>query len=185
MTLLVHNFEVRNCEATIILGDSETMEPIKADALITDPPYGVNFAHGGGCVTGAARGTRFAGDSCTGDNHPFDPTKWLGYVIVALWGANHYASKLPDSSCWLVWDKRDGTGNNDQADCELAWTNLDSPARLKRHLWNGMLKDSEREERRVHPMQKPVVLMAWTMEQCKVPIGATVLDPCEAEETLL
>ena len=40
-----------------------------------------------------------------------------------------------------------------------------------------MLKDSERGEQRVHPMQKPVVLMAWTMEQCKVPIGATVLDP--------
>jgi len=152
------------------------MELPAADALITDPPYGIAFAHGGGggCL---AESTRFAGDAIMGDDKPFEPSRWLGYGIVALWGANHYASKLPDCACWLVWDKRDGVCSNDQADCELAWTNLRSPARLKRHLWNGMLKDSERGEQRVHPMQKPVVLMAWTMEQCKGPIGATVLDP--------
>ena len=28
-----------------------------------------------------------------------------------------------------------------------------------------------------HPTQKPVIVMAWTLEQLKVPIGATVLDP--------
>ena len=172
----VQRFVGRHCVATLILGDSETMELPAADALITDPPYGIGFAHGGGggCL---AESTRFAGDAIMGDDKPFDPSRWLGYGIVALWGANHYASKLPDCACWLVWDKRDGVCSNDQADCELAWTNLRSPARLKRHLWNGMLKDSERGEQRVHPMQKPVVLMAWAMEQCKVPIGATVLDP--------
>lgn len=172
----MQRFVGRHCVATLILGDSETMELPAADALITDPPYGIGFAHGGGggCL---AESTRFAGDAIMGDDKPFDPSRWLGYGIVALWGANHYASKLPDCACWLVWDKRDGVCSNDQADCELAWTNLRSPARLKRHLWNGMLKDSERGEQRVHPMQKPVVLMAWAMEQCKVPIGATVLDP--------
>mgnify|MGYP000911072919 CR=1 len=173
----LQRFVGRHCVATLILGDSETMELPAADALITDPPYGIGFAHGGGCVTGAARGTRFAGAAIHGDDKPFEPARWLGFGIVALWGANHYASKLPDCACWLVWDKRDGIDSNDQADCELAWTNLRSPASLKRHMWNGMLKDSERGEPRVHPMQKPVVLMAWTMEQCKVPIGATVLDP--------
>ena len=172
----LQRFVGRHCVATLILGDSETMELPQADALITDPPYGIAFAHGGGggCL---AESTRFAGDAIMGDDKPFEPSRWLGYGIVALWGANHYASKLPDCACWLVWDKRDGVCSNDQADCELAWTNLRSPARLKRHLWNGMLKDSERGEQRVHPMQKTVVLMAWTMEQCKVPIGATVLDP--------
>jgi site-specific DNA-methyltransferase (adenine-specific) len=152
--------------ATLYLGDCLHMLPMKADALISDPPYGIGFAHGGGggCL---AESTRFAGDAIMGDDAPFDPAPRLQYPIVVLWGGNHYASKLPDCACWLVWDKRDGVCSNDQADCELAWTNL----------WNGMLKDSERGEQRVHPMQKPVIVMAWAMEQAKVPEGATVLDP--------
>ncbi len=173
----LHPIVMRQFEGvTIYNSDCLEVLPIAADALITDPPYGIAFAHGGGggCL---AESTRFAGDAIMGDDKPFDPSPWLEYPIVVLWGGNHYASKLPDCACWLVWDKRDGVCSNDQADCELAWTNLKSPARLKRHLWNGMLKDSERGERRVHPMQKPVVLMAWAMEQAKVPVGATVLDP--------
>ena len=169
--------EFRAEGVTLILGNCLDYMPIIADAVISDPPYGIAFAHGGGCVTGAARGTRFAGDAIMGDDAPFDPSPWVKYPIAVLWGGNHYASKLPDRACWLVWDKRDGIDSNDQADCELAWTNLRSPARLKRHLWNGMLKDSERGEPRVHPTQKPVVMMAWAMERAKVPVGATVLDP--------
>ena len=33
------------------------------------------------------------------------------------------ANNLPPARGWLVWDKQ--TGDNDYADCELAWTNLD------------------------------------------------------------
>lgn len=175
---MTRTFEHNGCTATLILGDCLQILPTlgKVDAVISDPPYGIKFAHGGGggCL---AESTRFGGDAIMGDDKPFDPSRWLGYGIVALWGANHYASKLPDCACWLVWDKRDGICSNDQADCELAWTNQHLPARLKRHLWNGMLKDSERGERRVHPTQKPVPLMAWVMDRVSVPIGATVLDP--------
>ena len=79
------------------------------------------------------------------------------------WGGNHYAASagLPDSSCWLVWDK-DNTGNF--ADCELAWTNHPGAVRLLRHMWNGMLRASERGKR-VHPTQKPVALAVWAFEQ--------------------
>lgn len=166
----------RYSTATLYCADCLTLLPLEADAVISDPPYGVAFAHGGGggCL---AQSTRFAGDAIVGDAEPFDPSPWLSYRVIALWGANHYASRLPNSACWLVWDKRDGICSNDQADCELAWTNLKSPARLKRHLWNGMLKQSERDEVRLHPMQKPVALLAWAMEQCRIANDATVLDP--------
>lgn len=75
------------------------------------------------------------------------------------WGGNYYAHALPLSSCWLVWDK-ENTGNF--ADCELAWTNSPTAVRIFRHMWNGMLKDSERGQRRVHPTQKPQALFVWT-----------------------
>lgn len=84
-------------------------------------------------------------------------------AIHIWWGGNHYASALPDSKCWIVWDKENGDSNF--ADAELAWTNMDRGVRLFRHKWNGMLKASERGEARVHPTQKPVALAVWCMER--------------------
>lgn len=176
---MTRKFTWKGLTAELFLSDWEDVigNLKKIDAVITDPPYGIDFSHAGGCVTGVASGTKFAGVEIIGDDSPFDPTPWLNHPIVVLFGANHFASRLPDSPCWLVWDKRDSTGTNDQADCELAWTNIKSPARLKRHLWNGMLKDSERGEQRLHPTQKPVCLMSWCMDQTGVKPNHTVLDP--------
>lgn len=116
------------------------------------------------------------GRTIEGDDEPFDPSPWLGYPVVVLWGANHYASRLPDSPCWLVWDKRNGITTNDQADCEMAWTNLRGVARLMSRYWNGA-QARERGDVRYHSNQKPVSLMAWCLDKAKVPQGALVLDP--------
>jgi site-specific DNA-methyltransferase (adenine-specific) len=160
--------------AELWLGDCRDILPTLSgvDAVVTDPPYGIGFSHGGGggCL---ARSTAFADVTIHGDNEPFQPEVWLGFPQTILWGANHYASRLPDASCWLTWDKRDGVCSNDQADCEHAWTNLGGPARITRHLWNGMLKASERGEVRVHPTQKPVAVMEW----CARLTTGTILDP--------
>lgn len=58
----------------------------------------------------------------------------------------------------------------------MAWTNLPGAVRLFRHMWNGMLRASERDLPRVHPTQKPVALMRWCIAQA----GAveSVIDPC-------
>ncbi len=93
-------------------------------------------------------------------------------AVHVWWGGNYYASSLPDSACWLVWDK-ETTGNF--ADCELAWTNQDKAARLFRHQWNGMLRASERG-RRVHPTQKPAALAVWVYETLGKD-GDVILDP--------
>lgn len=90
------------------------------------------------------------------------------------WGANYYADRLPPASGWLVWDK-DNSGHF--ADVELAWTNIKSPARLFRHRWNGMLRASEKG-RRIHPTQKPEILMSWCLEQLSKPgTPGLVVDP--------
>ena len=163
----------------LILGDCLDVLPTLSgiDAVVTDPPYGIGFAHGGGggCL---AESTRFAHETIAGDDRPFDPAPWLAFPVVVLWGANHYADKLPPKARWLVWDKRDGMASNDQADCEMAWTNATKPARLFSHKWNGMLRDGEEKKRkRQHPMQKPVRLMVWTLDQVGIEKGRIVLDP--------
>ena len=162
---------------TLMLGDClDRLADLKADAVVSDPPYGIGYSHGkGGGVL--AKATVFDAHPIHGDDRPFDPSPWLRFPAVALWGANHYADRLPARSCWLIWDKRDGIASNDQADCEIAWTNVKGPARLFHHRWMGMLKASERGILRVHPTQKPVALMRWCIERLKLKPSATILDP--------
>ena len=149
------------------------------DAVVTDPPYGMKLATN---YKSRGRGP-LAGCNdyrpVHGDDKPFDPSPWLQFPIVCLFGANYYSNLLPARSKWLVWDKREGTGINDGADIEMAWTKTDKGTvpRLFHHRWNGMIKASERDQKRVHPTQKPVALMCWVMDQLGIPEGATVLDP--------
>lgn len=91
------------------------------------------------------------------------------------WGGNHYADSLPPSPAWIVWDKDNGT--NSFADCEMAWTNQTTAARIFKHRWNGMLKGSEHGQRRVHPTQKPVALAEWCMEKHWGKDSGPCLDP--------
>jgi site-specific DNA-methyltransferase (adenine-specific) len=153
-----------------------TLPDGSVDAVVTDPPFGMNLAKRSG--TGRSKACRALDDyRVIGDDKPFDPSAWLGFPVVAMFGANHYAHLLPPARKWLVWDKRDGGTSDDQADCELAWTNARGPGRLLSHKWRGMIKASERDQKRVHPTQKPIELMKWVMDQLEIPDGATVFDP--------
>jgi site-specific DNA-methyltransferase (adenine-specific)/modification methylase len=162
---------------TIYCGDCREILPsLEVDLLLGDPPYGA-----GKKLYGDASNTRsnltqaFDYPMIYDDDKPFDPSHLLGFKKVILWGGNYFANKLPDTSSWLVWDKRDGLTSNDQADCEIAWSNIGGPARLFRHRWYGMIKDSEKDQRRVHPTQKPAALMSWCIGLAK-PQGL-IVDP--------
>jgi site-specific DNA-methyltransferase (adenine-specific) len=161
-------------QCSLYLGDCREILPYieGVNALVSDPPYGISYKSPSG------RGETVRGDYpiIHGDDQPFDPTPFLGYSQVVLFGANHYADKLPPSAKWLVWDKRDGGTPNNNSDCELAWVKNGGSARLIRHLWNGMLKASEKDDRRVHPTQKPVAVMEWVLKQATKE-GDLVLDP--------
>ena len=78
-----------------------------------------------------------------------------------IFGGNYFTGFLPASRCWLVWDKENG--ENDFADCELAWTSFNTSVRKFEWLWNGMSRQGERSEElteRIHPTQKPVGLLS-------------------------
>ena len=167
-------------DAVLYLGDArEILSGLgKFDAIVTDPPYGIAFAHGGNDRSGIGKGkyaTAFAHVSIVGDDVPFDPSALLALSdTLIIWGANHFADKLPASSEWLIWDKRAASHHtNDFADCEMAWSSSSGVARVFRHQWDGMMRASERGIPRVHPTQKPVELMKW----CVLRTAGTVLDP--------
>jgi site-specific DNA-methyltransferase (adenine-specific) len=64
----------------------------------------------------------------------------------------------------VVWDKENG--DNDFADCELAWTSFKTAVRKFRFRWAGMLQGNmAKKEKRIHPTQKPVALYSWLLNK--------------------
>ena len=139
------------------------------DLAIVDPPYGIG-------ESGDKNNTRskmakakdykaFSGkDLNSPDKQYFDELLRVSKNQI-IWGANHFISKIPiDSHCWIVWDKENG--ENDFADCELAWTSFDNAVRRFKYRWHGMLQENmKNKERRIHPTQKPVALYEWLLSR--------------------
>ena len=171
----------------LILGDCLDILPTIAagsvDAVITDPPYGITIQHRDGKMGGWSKDTKRWSKQINpiypqfhGDNKPIEPATILSIGKVhIIWGGNYITDRLPPKRCWLVWYKRVNGQQNDQGDCELAWTDLDCVPRVFHHLWMGMLRDSEVKEH-YHPTQKPVALLRWCIEMSSNP-GDTILDP--------
>lgn len=170
-------------DAELWLGDCREILPIlsRDTAIVADPPYGIWYRHSG-CASvrptthngAGTRARRFGKVEIPGNKDGIDPTPMLQFAEVIIWGGNHFADQLPASSRWLVWDKRDGMAPNTFADCEIAWCKKPGAARLLRHLWNGICQASETHDRRVHPMQKPVEVMVWSIGFTEAP---TICDP--------
>lgn len=167
----------------LILGDCLAVAPslTGVDAAVIDPPYGIAYQHSGG--GGGLVATRFA-EPITGDDKPFDPSPWLAYPIVAMFGADHYAQRIPTGGTWIAWDKSLGIGPADDfADGEFVWTNQRVKRNVLRVLWKGCANTKKNEDGkykggvvRRHPSQKPIDLLVSLMDACKIPAGATVLD---------
>jgi site-specific DNA-methyltransferase (adenine-specific)/modification methylase len=166
----------------LILGDClevmKTLPDKSVDAVITDPPYGIGYTPRycgtmGGAYAVPARNY----PPIHGDDAPFDPSPFLTFPRVVLFGADHFSERLPGGGAWFVWDKRCGViPERTQGDCELIWYSEKGVSRVFRHVWDGMVKDSERGISREHPTQKPILLMRWIIERTTSP-GDTILDP--------
>lgn len=162
------NHRVLCGDSTMIDDVEKVMNGEKADMVFTDPPYGIGLDKDNQTL---GKSQQYKGVLNDKDNtvaiDVFNLCQSINISIQFFWGANHYASCLPDSSCWLVWDKQGGKSVT-YADCELCYTNLNSPVRMFTHIWDGFRKDSEKGEKRVHPTQKPIKLFSeiWDKFDC-------------------
>lgn len=160
-----------------------------------DPPYGIsamglamgrvghgpNKRHAGGAVSSRQRGdkahkTMFA--PIVGDDEPFDPQHLLDRSArCCLWGANHYADRLPPSAEYLIWVKiGDEAAESDFSSAELAWVTppMDRKGHVRRVVapsQGGFMEG----EKRLHPTQKPVAVQVRAVELYSQP-GDVVTD---------
>jgi len=171
----------------LLCGDATRREDIErlmngenADMVFTDPPYGIEVVGADGKIGGGSvRGKKYYPsqkfNKIIGDDKPFNPEHLFALApMLLIFGANNFASRLPDSPSWLVWYKGQ-TANF--SECELVWTNIGGRVKYYNFTWNGMTRKGIRKEElltRVHPAQKPVGLITQILIDCK---GETIIDP--------
>ena len=160
---------------TLYRGDCREILPTlgKVDAVVTDPPYGINENSRKVASRGKLAAPKDYGEF-KWDAAPIDSSTVALLQASSRWqiifGGNYFT--LGPTSCWLVWDKQNGT--NDFSDCELAWTNLQKAVRRIYWRWNGMIRRGD--DVREHPTQKPEGVMKWCIEH--LPDGVeTICDP--------
>ena len=168
-------------------GDCREMLPgVSADAVVSDPPYGMKWNTDSTRFSGGkSNRRRGAGRSdwgaISGDADQFDPSPWLAFKSCILWGANHYASRLPVGTT-LVWLKKaDHLFGRFLSDCEIGWMKGGHGVYAFRKNFPPPSRMAEGGGVCLHPTQKPVALMRWCIEKT----SGTVLDPFMGSGTTL
>ncbi|MFA5379568.1 MAG: DNA methyltransferase [Dehalococcoidia bacterium] len=155
----------------LLCGDSTKREDVervmgdeKAEAVVTDPPYGMNLNTDYSHLHGEGKSLRH--EKVIGDDVPFDPGPLFsafGYCKdMFLFGADYYLPRIPDwdKGSWLIWDKR--VEEKYDAVIGSAFEVLWTKARHKKEIlrfqyvnWAARMKDGEK----FHPTMKPVDLI--------------------------
>lgn len=156
-------------------------------ALVTDPPYGMDWDTDSTRFTGGQykRGDgRDDWGAVRGDAEPFDPAPWLVYPAVVLFGFHHFAAALPVGTV-LVWIKKaDHLFGTFLSDCELAWRKGGYGVYAHRQQFPPPSRMAETFGECAHPTQKPVALMRWVIERAGR-ADLPVLDPFMGSGTTL
>ncbi len=164
----------------LILGDclAVMQELGRFDAVVTDPPYGIDYGRAGG-FSAASGWKQWRGqaewDKARPDRQCFDLILSLSDDQI-IWGGNYFADMLPPTMRWLMWDK--GQRDFTLADFEMAWTSQQKAARALTYARGKATKDGKQ-----HPTQKPVAVMEWCLGF--VPDAASILDPFMGSGTTL
>lgn len=127
------------------------------DLAVVDPPYGIGANK---MQLGNGKKKIYRGEN-DWDNAIPTAEYWEQLFRVSknqiVWGGNYMTEYLKPTGAWLFWDK--GTGDNDFADGELAWTSYNGALRKITKSWVGANAKDGLE--RIHPTQKPIYLYDW------------------------
>jgi DNA modification methylase len=152
-------------EHRVLCGDStkaedvaRLMNGVKAQVLLTDPPYGMRLDTDFSTMPRGANKY----EPVIGDDADFDfgniGAHW-NCSRMAVWGGGWFYSTLPAGGSWLVWDKQpQHTVAGPQNHFEECWIWPHKKRIIIRHLWTGFTA-KEKNEARSHPTQKPVAVI--------------------------
>lgn len=162
---------VRIGDAELYLGDCLEILPTigKVDAVVTDPPYGINHARDRKSQRHGWRDYDAPGWDV--ERPSMEAIKKVSAAAkhAIIWGGNYFTDALPPSSKWLSWDK--GQSEFSLADFELAWCSFGGAARRINYPRSQALQDGKE-----HPTQKPVAVIRWCLtalpDSCE-----TIIDP--------
>ena len=156
----------------------------QVDAIVSDPPYGMaNNTDSTRFTGGTSRSHRKIGggrndwEDVLGDDKPFDPSPWLGFEKVCLFGSNHFSQKLPRGTT-LVWIKKSPNNfGTFLSDAEIGWMKGGHGVYCYYEYMCPTSRALEACGECAHPNQKPISLMRWILTKMKLGKGVTVLDP--------
>ena len=163
--------------AELYLGDCLQILPTlgEVDAVVTDPPYGMDWKFTGQGSGKQAQGGKHSvtkGQRIKNDDVDFCPAHLMGFPRVVIWGMHHFPQHLNRGSV-LVWVKKypDAFGTF-LSDADLAWMKGGCGVYVSQ-----TINPASFQAEKAHPTQKPVSLMEWCIQLLRVADGATIADP--------
>ena len=175
-----------NIDQAITLIHGDCLEEMKkmpdksVDLVLTDPPYGKQWARGkhgiGELKTKNEKLENVSWDKTIPSKKVFNEIFRISKNQI-IFGGNYFTDYLPPSNCWIVWDKLGELKLGKQipfAHCELVWTSFKKTVRKYTLRSQGFIKDTK--DARVHPTQKPSELLKWIVRDFSKE-NDIILDP--------
>lgn len=157
--------EVFNCDCMEYM---KTVPDGFFELAIVDPPYGIGMDGGNVGYKGFNNFEKKDWDKAPPKYEYFRELFRVSRNQI-IWGGNYFL--LPQSRCWLVWDKGEGFYDRTYAECELAWTSFDRNVKIFK--WDPLARGDYKGK--IHPTQKPVPLYLYCLKNYAKP-GDKILD---------